>query len=98
MGAFPEKRGSIEFPSNRYEALDEAHRLLKTNQIDLVRVSEVLRKSVDGRLAFCFGDVSIVFLRDSEEYENLIHMSIAVEKGGMRRIVSFEYEMGNLGL
>jgi hypothetical protein len=62
-----------------------------------VHARKVLLNSIARGLAFRFGDVSIVLERHSEQSENSIKVTITVEKGGMRRDVSFEYEIGNLG-
>lgn len=100
MGVIPETPRFYEFPLNRYDALVEAQRLFEINHVDLKKVFEVLFNSIDGFLAFRFGDVGIVFLRDSELSDNSdsIHVSIVLENEEMRRSISFEFQTSNIGL
>jgi len=101
MSALFDSSKFIDFPKNRYEALNEVQSFLEYNGVDLGKAFEVLLKSGDGYLSYWFGHFEIQFVRGFgvwSESQDSIQMSILLEKDGTEEAVVYEYKLRDLKL
>lgn len=86
-------------PEDRFLALEEAHMLLLSRNVDLDDLLIILSKSADGCIDFCFGDITIQFVRGFgvwSERKDVIQMTVEVQKGDFGDVVGYEYTLDEL--
>lgn len=88
---------SSGLPEIRYAALGEIQSFLKSKDIELRSLFDVLCKASDCylNLIFNFGDIFVQFSREFEhcsERGNVVKLSIELHKDKMEKIETYEYE------
>jgi hypothetical protein len=87
-------------PEDRFLAQEEVKALLKSKHVDLDCVLDLLFKSDDGCVDFCFGDIVIQFVHGFgvwSERRNVIQMTVELQKGDVGEAVGYEYTLDELG-
>jgi hypothetical protein len=84
---------------DRYTALEEVQMLLKSRQIELGNLFDILSKSDDSCVDFKIGDIGIQFVRGFgvwSEKRDVIQMTIELQEGVIAEAVAYEYKLAEL--
>jgi hypothetical protein len=90
---------SSDLSENRFTALENVQSFLELNSIEMKNLFKVLCKADDGYLEFNFGEITIQFTRGFgvwSEDENVVRLSIELDKGVMGKTTTYEYKIKEL--
>ena len=82
-----------DFPQNRYDALEEAERLLQFKASEWENLLKILQKA-NGWLSFSRGGIDIEWMRNKENDE--LHLSFIVNTGDVETSVVYTFNLQEL--
>lgn len=85
----------LDFPRNRYEALEESRRLLGIAEPDFRSLLKIIGRAEHGILDFACGKLSLSL---SSFGDDAVHLNLCSEYGPIEKCTEYKFRLSELGI